>query len=73
MPGAEKEEKYKSIPLERGVGFMYEPATYNGFDIVIPAVGNDLCLDQTKFADAAFEKVQSNSTQLNVSQVQPSP
>jgi aspartate-semialdehyde dehydrogenase len=52
---ADKEAKYASTPLERVVGAFDDPKSYEGFDIVISAVGDPLCEDQIKFADAAFE------------------
>ncbi|KAF8910548.1 hypothetical protein CPB84DRAFT_1821384 [Gymnopilus junonius] len=53
--GADKEAKYKTVPIPRIVGSYEDPATYNGFDIVISAVGDDLCEAQIKYIDAAFE------------------
>jgi len=52
--GAEKELKYKSVGLERIVGDFSDPASYNGFEIVISAVGDDICARQVQYADAAF-------------------
>lgn len=52
--GPEKEAKYAAIDLERVVGGLSDPASYKGFDIVISAVGDDLCAQQAEFADAAF-------------------
>lgn len=40
--------------LERVVGSLSDPASYKGFDIVISAVGDDLCAKQPEFIDAAF-------------------
>ncbi|KAF4630751.1 hypothetical protein G7Y89_g7383 [Cudoniella acicularis] len=51
----EKEAKYAAVPLERITGSLTDPASYRGFDIVISAVGDDLCAQQVEFIDAAFE------------------
>ncbi|KAG9235198.1 hypothetical protein BJ875DRAFT_529749 [Amylocarpus encephaloides] len=52
--GLEKEAKYAAIDLERVIGSLSDPASYSGFDIVVSAVGDDLCAQQPKFIDAAF-------------------
>ncbi|KAF2166486.1 hypothetical protein M409DRAFT_23124 [Zasmidium cellare ATCC 36951] len=53
--GPSKEQKYASVPLERVVGSLTDPSSYTGFDIVIFAVGDDLCGKQIQFVDAAVE------------------
>ncbi|KAH9481224.1 Isoflavone reductase-like protein IRL [Psilocybe cubensis] len=51
--GPEKEAKYKAVPLPRIVGALDDPASYNGFDIVVSSV-NDLEGAQIRYIDAAF-------------------
>ena len=53
--GAEKEARYKNVPIPRVVGSYEDPASYKGFDIVISAVGDPLCEAQIKYIDASFE------------------
>jgi aspartate-semialdehyde dehydrogenase len=52
--GPEKEEKYKVLQIERVVGSLENPTSYQGFDIVVSAVGDALCASQPKYMDAAF-------------------
>lgn len=52
--GPEKEARYAKVGLERIVGSLSDPESYKGFDIVISAVGDDLCPKQAEFIDAAF-------------------
>ncbi|KDR76012.1 hypothetical protein GALMADRAFT_139768 [Galerina marginata CBS 339.88] len=53
--GPEKEAKYDAVPIPRVVGDYEDPKSYQGFDIVISAVGDPLCEAQIKYIDAAFE------------------
>ncbi|KAH8656582.1 hypothetical protein BGZ60DRAFT_417284 [Tricladium varicosporioides] len=53
--GPDKEVKYAAVKLERVVGSLSDSASYNGFDIVISAVGDDLCPKQPEFFDAAIK------------------
>ena len=52
--GPEKEAKYAAIELERIVGSLSDPQSYEGFDIVVSAVGDALCGKQKDYIDAAF-------------------
>ncbi|CAG8956480.1 hypothetical protein HYFRA_00003866 [Hymenoscyphus fraxineus] len=53
--GPKKEDRYAKVGLERVVGSLSDSASYTGFDIVISAVGDDLCAQQHEFIDAAFK------------------
>ncbi|KAH6665717.1 hypothetical protein B0J14DRAFT_660416 [Halenospora varia] len=53
--GPEKETKYAAVKLERAVGSLSDPESYKGFDIVISAVGDDLCPHQPEYFDAAIK------------------
>jgi aspartate-semialdehyde dehydrogenase len=52
---AEKEARYAKVPLERVKGGPESAASYKGFDIVLSAVGDDLCARQGVYFDAALE------------------
>jgi hypothetical protein len=54
-PDARKEEEASSAiaTLEQVTGEWSEPRSYRGFDIVVSAVGEDLCLEQKVHMDAA--------------------
>jgi len=53
--GPDKETKYASVKLERVVGSLTDPSSYSGFEIIISAVGDDLCARQHAYIDAAYE------------------
>ena len=52
--GPDKEEKYKALKIERIVGSLEDPSSYQGFNIVVSAVGDALCASQPTYMDAAF-------------------
>jgi len=52
---AGKEARYAKVPLERVKGSPENSASYKGFDIVVSAVGDDLCAKQGVFFEAAVE------------------
>lgn len=53
--GPEKEAKYSALDLERVIGSLEDSSSYLGFDIVVSAVGDALCLKQPIYIEAAFE------------------